>query len=166
MLTISWLLRLSTAAALAIDAYVHAELAGRYDLNQGTAMISQGDLFRIEAGVSAFAALAVILTAWRLTWALGFVVAASALGGVLLYRYNDPGFLGPLPDMYEPAWYPEKMLAAVAESGAVITAALGLVLHGWWLRRKRGAHAEQRRNLDQTTQNSLPSGSSMTTWSK
>jgi hypothetical protein len=132
---ISWLLRLSTAAALAIDAYVHADLAGRYDLNQGSAAISQGDLFRIEAGVSAFAALAVILTAWRLTWTFAFLVAASALGGVLLYRYYDPGFRGPLPDMYEPSWYPEKTLTAAAEGVAVITAALGLLLHGWWLRR-------------------------------
>jgi hypothetical protein len=134
-LTISWVLRLSTAAALAIDAYVHADLVHRYQLNQGTAAISQGDLFKIEAGVAAFAALAVILTAWRLTWVMGFLVAASALGGLLLYRYRDPGFLGPLPDMYEPAWYPEKTLAAIAEAAAVVTTALGLVLHGWWLRR-------------------------------
>ena len=127
---ISWLLRLSTAAALAIDAYVHADLAGLYDLNQGRAAISQGDLFRVEAGVSAFAALAVILTAWRLTWTVAFLVAASALGGLLLYRYYDPGTLGPLPDMYEPSWYPEKTLAAAAEAAAVITTALGLLLAG------------------------------------
>lgn len=132
---ISWLLRLSTAAALAIDAYVHADLAGRYDLNQGSAAISQGDLFRVEASVSAFAALAVILTVWRLTWTLALLVAASALGGLLLYRYSSPGALGPLPDMYEPSWYPEKTLTAIAESAAVITATLGLLLHGGWLSR-------------------------------
>lgn len=131
---ISWLLRLSTAAALAIDAYVHADLAGRYDPNRGSAAISQGDLFRLEAGVSAFAALALILTAWRLTWTLALLVAGSALGGLLLYRYYDPGLLDPLPDMYEPSWYPEKTLAAIAEGAAVITAAFGLFGHGSWRR--------------------------------
>jgi hypothetical protein len=136
-LSISWLLRLVTAAGLAIDAYVHADLAARYDPNQGSAAISQGDLFRIEAGLSAFAALAVILTAWRITWLLAFLVASSALGGLLLYRYTDPGALGPLPDMYEPTMYPEKTLAAYAEGIAAVTALMGLALHVWIRRQRR-----------------------------
>jgi hypothetical protein len=110
-----WLLRVITAAALAVDAFVHADLVTRYDPNQGTAVISQGGLFRIEAGVSALVALAVL-------------VAASALGGILLYRYADPGAIGPLPDMYEPIWFPEKTLTAVAEAVATVTAVLGLLV--------------------------------------
>lgn len=126
-LLIAWLLRLSTAAALAIDAYIHADLVARYDPNEAGSGISQGDLFEIEAAVASLAALALILTAWRVTWAFALLVAASALGGLLLYRYGNPGAIGPLPDMYEPIWYPEKTLAAVAEAVAVVTAALGLV---------------------------------------
>jgi hypothetical protein len=139
-LLISWLLRALTAAGLAIDAYVHADLASRYDLNQGTAAISQGDLFRIEAGLSALAALAIILTTWRLTWLFAFLVAASGLGALLFYRYTDPGMLGPLPDMYEPIMYPEKSLAAFAEGVAAVTALLGFTLHTWVLPRTNSDH--------------------------
>lgn len=125
---VSWLLRLVTAAALAVDAFVHADLATRYDPNQGTALIGQGDLFRIEAAVSALAALALIISGRLVIWVLAVLVAGSALGGMLLYRYVDPGALGPLPDMYEPIWYPEKTLTAVAEAVATVTAVAGLLV--------------------------------------
>jgi hypothetical protein len=137
-----WLLRIVTAAMLAEDAYVHADLAYRYDPNQGNS-ISQGTLFRWEAGVAAFAALAVLVVFWRMAWslvawALAFVVAASALGAVMIYAHYDIGRLGPLPDMYEPFWYGEKTRAAVAEAIATGTAFLGLVLATWmvWIRRR------------------------------
>ena len=39
----------------------------------------------------------------------------SALGAVLLYRYVNVPMLGPLPAMYEPVWFLEKSLSAVAE---------------------------------------------------
>jgi hypothetical protein len=126
-LILSWLLRLFTGGALAIDAYVHADLAHRYDPNR-LATFSQGDLFRIEAGISALAALALLLTARRIAWMVAFAVAASALGAILLYRYNDIGPLGPLPDMYEPLWYPEKTLAASAEAAATVTGLVGFAM--------------------------------------
>jgi hypothetical protein len=121
-------LQLVTAAALAIDAFVHADLVTRYDPNQGSAAISQGGLFRIEAALSAFTALALIVSGRRIVWALAVAVAASALGGLLLYRYADPGALGPLPDMYEPLWYPEKTLTAIAEAVATVTAVVGFLI--------------------------------------
>lgn len=124
---VSWALRLATAGGLAIDAYVHADLAARYDANSDAA-ISQGDLFRIEAGVSALLALGLILVANRVIWSAALFVAASALGAVLLYAHSDVGRLGPLPDMYEPIWYPEKTLSAVAEGVASGTALLGLLI--------------------------------------
>jgi hypothetical protein len=56
------------------------------------------------------------------------LVAGSALGAVLLYRYVDVGSLGPLPNMYENTWdVPGKVLSAWAEGAAVILAALGLI---------------------------------------
>jgi hypothetical protein len=123
-----WLLRLTTAAALIVDAYVHARLIDRYDPNQGGAVISQGELFRLEVALSAITAIALILVPRRAVWVFALLVAASALGGVLLYRYFDPGGLGPLPDMHEPIWYPQKSLTAVAESAAVVTAFLGYLM--------------------------------------
>ena len=118
------LLRVLTAAALAVDAYVHADLASTYDPVRHS--ISQGDLFRIEAGASVLAALLVLLSAHRLVWAFAFLVAASGVGAVLLYRYVDVGTLGPLPNMYEPLWFPKKTATTVAEAVATLTALAGL----------------------------------------
>lgn len=122
-----WVLRLLTAAGLAVDAYAHADLAATYDPVAKT--ISQGDLFRIEAGAAALAALLVILFGTRpLVWAFALLVAAAGVAAVLLYRYVDVGAVGPLPNMYEPVWYPEKTASVVAEAGAMLTAAAGLLL--------------------------------------
>lgn len=120
-----WLLRLLTVAALATDAYIHADLASGYDPVTGG--ISQGDLFRLEAGLSALAALLLLVTASRLAWAFALLVLASALGAILLYRYVDVGTLGPLPDMYEPVWYTEKTVAAWVEAAGTLTALAGLL---------------------------------------
>lgn len=118
------LLRVLTAAGLAIDAYVHADLASTYDPVRHT--VSQGDLFRIEAAVAALAALLILLSAHRAVWAFAFLVAASGLGALLLYRYVDVGTLGPLPNMYEPLWFPKKSTTAIAEGCATLTALAGL----------------------------------------
>jgi hypothetical protein len=122
-----WALRLLTAAGLAVDAYTHADLASTYDFSGKG--ISQGQLFRIEAAAAALGALLLILFGTRqLVWAYALTVAAAGVGAVLLYRYVDVGALGPLRDMYEPAWYPEKSLSAVAEAAAALLAACGLLL--------------------------------------
>jgi hypothetical protein len=118
--------QLITAAGLAVDAYTHADLASTYDAVQGS--ISQGALFRIEAGAASAAALIVLVVGGRVGFALAAVVAASALGAILLYRYVDVGSLGPLPNMYEPVWFPEKTTAAIAEAVATVAAVGGLIL--------------------------------------
>ena len=119
------ILRLLVAAALAVDAYVHADLAPLYDAIH--ASVSQGDLFRVEAGVASAGALIVLAYGRRAGFALALLVAVSALGAILLYRYVDVGTLGPIPNMYEPAWFPEKTTAAVAEAAATVLAAGGLL---------------------------------------
>lgn len=125
---VSWALRVGTAAALAIDAGVHAVNASGYDDAQVT--LSQGHLFRIEAGVACAVALLVLLWPRRSAWIAALLVAASALGAVLLYRYVDVGSLGPLPNMYENTWdVPGKVLSAWAEGAAVVLAGLGLLVH-------------------------------------
>ncbi len=126
LLAVVWLLRILTAAGLAVDAYIHADLASNYDPVRHS--ISQGDLFRIEAGVASAAALLILLTARRVTWAAAFLVAASALGAILLYRYVNVGTLGPLPNMYEPIWFTKKVIAVVAEGAATATALLGFAV--------------------------------------
>ena len=119
-------LRLLAATGLVYDAYVHLHLAGRFDAVRGT--ISQGTLFRLEAILAVLAAVLLLVLPRRLSYAFGFLVAAGGFVAVMLYRYVDVGPLGPLPDMYEPSWYPEKTASAVAEAAAVL---LVLMLVVW-----------------------------------
>ncbi|MEP7018097.1 MAG: hypothetical protein ABI899_08780 [Actinomycetota bacterium] len=116
------LLVLVVAAGLAVDAYVHWRLAPGFDGIQGTASphFSQGGLFRLEAALAVVAMLLVLLTRSRFGALVAFLVAAGGLGAVLLYAYLDVGTIGPLPDMYDPIWYPEKTISAIAEAVAAV----------------------------------------------
>ncbi|MFI9158730.1 hypothetical protein [Kitasatospora aureofaciens] len=57
-----------------------------------------------------------------------WLVAACGLGALLLRRHVGVGALGPLPNMYEPIWFDEKIRAAWAEG--IATAALTVLLLG------------------------------------
>ncbi len=120
-------LRLVVVAGLAVDVYVHLHLAAGYDAN--TATISEGALFRVEAGVAAFAAVVVLLTRTQVGVVVAFLVAAGGVGVVLLYQYVDVGAVGPLPNMYEPLSYPEKTDSLIAEVVAALAALALLALH-------------------------------------
>ncbi|MEE4545995.1 hypothetical protein V2S66_29005 [Streptomyces sp. V4-01] len=117
--------RLVTAAGLAVDAYIHAKLADQYDAV--AANVSQGGLFRAEAALASLAALLVLV--WRRPFVDGFawVVAAGGLAALLLYHYVDVGAFGPLPDMYEPVWFGDKQISAVAQGVAVVSAGYLLI---------------------------------------
>ena len=129
---VALLLRLLVVAGLAVDAYVHFRLASQYE--GVSAAISQGALFRIEAIVAVVTAVLVIAVRRWITDVLAFLVAISAFAAVMLYRYVDVGGFGPFPNMYEPIWFGEKTLSAVAEAVAAL-AALLLVVFGWSARR-------------------------------
>jgi len=136
-------LRLATAAMLGLDAYLHGHDAGFYGAPRGGG-ISQSTLFLLEA-VAAGVAAVVLIVGWRVPlgrradWIGAFIVAASAVGAVLLCRYVDVATIGPLPNMYEPTWeVPGKPLSAYAEGGAALLSALGFTLG-----RKRFAPASQ-----------------------
>jgi hypothetical protein len=135
-------LRVAVFAGLGVDAIVHFHLAGQMG---GSGTITEGDLFWIQGVVAAVVAVLVLVRPRRLPYAIAFVVAASALGAVLLYRYVDVGAIGPLPDMYEPVWYAEKVLTTVAEAVAAVTAAIGFALTA---RRPTPAPAERGRPVE------------------
>jgi hypothetical protein len=126
LVAVSWLLRVLTAAGLAIDAYVHADLAPDYDPVRKS--VSQGELFRIEAALASLAALLILAYARRLTWLPALLTAGGGLAALLIYRYVNLGTLGPLPNMYEPVWFPEKTATAIAQAVATATALGGLAL--------------------------------------
>lgn len=126
-------LRLIAVAGLGVDAYEHAHLASSYRGLGGS--LSQANLFVAEAIVAGIVAAVLLVTDVTLVWVAAVVVAASALGAVLLYRYVDVGPLGPLPNMYEPVWYADKVIAAGAEAAALVAALLGVATRR--LRRQR-----------------------------
>ena len=118
-------LRSLTAVALLIDAGVHLHLAPGYQAGSPQG-IGQGTLFLLESAAAALAALAVLLRGSRTAYAFALLVALSAFAAVVFYRYVDLPAFGPFPAMYEPVWYPEKTVSAIAEGAGVALAGIGL----------------------------------------
>jgi hypothetical protein len=86
---ISWTLQVATAAALGIDAAVHWQNASAYDAV--TATISQGELFRVEAGLAVAVGLLVLVRPQPSSW-----VAAALVGrGRRKSRQGSPDSRGP-----------------------------------------------------------------------
>ena len=136
---------LVVVAGLAVDAYVHFDLADDYDPVK-TSTLSQGDLFRAQSVVAILAALLLLVRPRRWTAAIAALVAGSALAAVLVYRYVDVGQIGPIPSMYEASWYPEKTLTAIAEAAAFVAAVLLLLIP--WRRSDRAVAGAHRRDDD------------------
>ena len=122
-------LRVIVVAALVVDAVVHLRLASGYQAGQ-PAGIGTGNVFRIASVLAIVAALWVLLRGSRAAYAAAFVVAFSAVVAVVLYRYVDVPQLGPIPPMYEPIWFFEKTLSALAEGVGAIAAAIGVAITG------------------------------------
>ncbi len=124
-------LGVATAVLLAIDAYVHLHDAHFYDAVT-TSTLSQGTLFRAQAAAAVVVGIALLVRPHPVVWAVAVLVAASAVGAVLLYTYVDVGALGPLPDMYEPTWAAAgKPASAVAEGLGTLLAIIGFVMAIW-----------------------------------
>ncbi|GAA2502732.1 hypothetical protein [Terrabacter carboxydivorans] len=122
-------LRAITAAALIVDAVVHLRLASGYQQSAPSG-IGAGNLFRIEAAAALIVGAWVIMRGSRRAFMGALIVGLSAVGAVVLYRYVDIPAVGPLPGMYEPVWFFEKSLSAVAEAVAAVAALMALVVSG------------------------------------
>lgn len=120
-------LRVVIAVALVIDAVIHLQLAANYQL-AAPGGIGQGTLFRVQSVVALAAALYVLVRGSRLSYLLAAAIALAAFAAVVLYRYVDVPAIGPIPSMYEPIWYFEKTLTAVAEAVGGVLAIIGFVL--------------------------------------
>lgn len=118
-------LRSLVAVLLIVDAVIHLRLASGYQA-ASPGGIGAGNLFRLEAVAAVIAAGFVLLRGSRLAFAVAFAVAASAVAAVVLYRYVDVPQIGPIPAMYEPVWYFEKSVSAIAEGAATLLAAVAL----------------------------------------
>lgn len=106
------------AIGLVYDAKVHLQLADDYDVIGST--VTQGQLFRVEAVVAGLVAIALLLSDRRLVWAAAGLTGLAGVAAVLLYRYVDVGAIGPIPNMYEPVWFAEKIRSAYAEAAVAL----------------------------------------------
>lgn len=120
-------IRAAVALGLGVDAYVHLHLASRYQLAAPDG-IGGGTLFRIEGVLAVIALMLMLVRPRASSYALAALVALGGAAAVVLYRYVDVGAIGPVPSMYEPIWFPEKSLSALAEAAAGILALVGLLL--------------------------------------
>jgi glucan phosphoethanolaminetransferase (alkaline phosphatase superfamily) len=128
------LLALGVAACLAVDAYVHLHDASDYSAVR-TSVLSQADLFRIQAGLAILLAVAILVRPWLWIWLAAAALLASAATAVVVYTYVDVGQIGPVPNMYEPTWaLPGKVASAWAEGIGAVLAIVGFLLV---LRRRR-----------------------------
>ena len=116
--------RLLTAAALAVSAYVHLDLSSSPWYAGG--QLTLGALFLGQAVVAAVVALWVAVRPSRAAYVAAAVVAAASCAALVLSTYVRLPSVGPFPVLYEPVWYADKVVAAVAAGVALLAAAAGL----------------------------------------
>jgi len=118
-------LRGAVAALLLVNAGVHVELAPGYQL-ANPAGVGQGTLFYVEAAAAVLCAAAVLIWGTTPAYLAAVLVSGGALAAVLLSTAVPLPAFGPIPPLYEPVWYFEKTLSAVAEGLALVLALVGL----------------------------------------
>lgn len=128
--TVGWVLRLLVAACLVTDAVVHVRLASTYGQASPPGHLSEGLLFQGESIAALLAALLVLVLGSRVAFAAAFIVAGSAFVAVMLSRYVDVPALGPLPSMYEPVWFAQKAISAIAAGLGATLSAIGFIRAG------------------------------------
>lgn len=116
------LVRLVAAVALAVVAGVHLDLAAGYALVGD--QVTQGDLFRVQAAVAGVVALALLVRPTPMVWLLAAAVGLASLLVVTTVYVAVPA-IGPLPRLFEPVWYAEKVLAAAAAGAASFAGVIG-----------------------------------------
>jgi hypothetical protein len=122
-----WPLVLLAAAGLGIDAFTHLDLAHLYQANT-TGTVNEGVLFQIEAVLAIVAGLWILLRPGVLSAGFTLVVAGGGAFVLLLYRYVNVGKIGPIPNMWDPGWFPEKKWSLAGELIAVVASLVLLVL--------------------------------------
>lgn len=124
-IVLRWILVVIAVAGLAVDAWTHLDLAPQFALNR-TSTLSEATLFRIEAALAIAAAVLLVLRQNVLTVLFAAAVAGGGAFLLVLYRYVDVGRLGPVPDLYEPIWFREKVESLIGELVA-LAASLALL---------------------------------------
>lgn len=114
-----------TALALGVSAYIHVDLAAGPLVADG--QLTLAGLFVGQAVVAVLVALWVLARGSSLAWLVAVAVGLASLAALVLAVYIPVPSIGPLPPMYEPFWYAEKVIAAAAAVGAVTAALVALL---------------------------------------
>ncbi len=117
-------LRVLIAAGLVASASIHFQLAASYQ-QAAPGGIGQGNLFRIHAAVSLLTAVYILIKGSPPAFLMAALVTLSAFAAAILYRYVPLPEIGPIPSMYEPVWFTEKVIATVVEGIAGVLSVAG-----------------------------------------
>ena len=121
-------LRVLTAAALLVSAYMHLDLASPPYFAAG--QLTLAALFVMQAVAAAVVAGWVLVRRARTALAAAAIVGLASLLALVLSVYVRVPSFGPFPVLYEPYWYGPKVVAAVAAAVAVVGAVTALVTGG------------------------------------
>ena len=118
------LLRLVVAVAFAVSAFVHVDLAQGPWVAAGE--VTLAGLFVADAVAAVLAGAWVLVRPSRTAWAVAVLVGVASLLALLVTTWVKVPGPGPLPTVYDPFWYTDKAVAAVAAGLAAAGAAVGL----------------------------------------
>lgn len=104
--------RLLVAVPLAISGYLHYDLASGDLFSDGK--VTLAGLFVGQAVVAVLVALWLLVRGDRLSLLAAAAVGLGSLAALLLSTWVKVPSIGPLPAVYDPIWYTQKVIAAVA----------------------------------------------------
>lgn len=119
-------LRVIGALALGYSAFLHARIASDSTPLAANGEIRLSGLFVAQAIAAAIVSLWVLVQGSRLAWMVFAVVAIGSFAAVVLSTYVTLPGIGPLPDIHDPVWYQDKVLAAIAAGVASVVALVAL----------------------------------------
>lgn len=122
----SLVLRVLGALALGYSAYLHARIASDSTPLAADGEIRLSGLFVAQAVAAALVSLWVLIQGSRLAWMAFAAVAIGSFAAVVLSTYVTLPGIGPLPEIHDPVWYQDKVLATVAAGVASVVALVAL----------------------------------------
>lgn len=109
--------RMLAAAALAVSAFIHAQVAVHYGLSGP--LLGTGQLFAAQALLSSALAVA-MLTRDSRVWLVAVVLSVAGLTSIFASVYFPLPSVGPLPAIDEPVWLMNKAVSAFAEASVIV----------------------------------------------
>jgi hypothetical protein len=130
------LLRVLGAVTLGYSGWLHLRIALDRPPLFADGQVTLSGLFIAQAVAAAVVVLWVLVRGDLLAWLAFGAVALGSLVALVASVYVEIPSIGPFPVIYEPFWYADKNLAAVAAALASVIALVAVVS---LLRRRRSA---------------------------